>query len=153
MTSASLVLVSHRDRQAVSRWAPFLLSKATVTDSPERNLQTGHRAKPQRTLGSQWESPRGRHSVGDKTLVTRTAPRVSRPPTLARIQADGSNFPTSSTEVRGKQDKREAKGWDVGEAGADRPPLPTYFSRGCCSAGKPDQPSPERPDQSHFLCN
>lgn len=130
--------------------------KTMMTSSPECSFQaerpTCH-ALAQRTLGSQWESPRGRPSVGDKTLVTGTAIRVSGPPTLARIQADGSDFSTSSsTEVWGKEDKREAKGWEVGEAGADQPPLPTSLSRGC-NAGKRDQPSPERPDQSHFLCN
>lgn len=114
MTSASLVLTSWKDTWAVSRWAPFLLApKAMMTSSPECNFQAERpmrHALVQRTLGSQWESPRGRPSVGDKTSVTGTAVRVSGPPTLARIQADGSDFSTSSTEVWGKEDKREAKG-------------------------------------------
>lgn len=136
--------------------ALLLAPKTTMTTSPECSFQAERpkrHALVQRTLRSQGGSPTGRPSVGDKTSVTRTAIQVSEgPPTSARIQAGGSDFSTSSAEVWGKEDKREATGWQVGEARADPPPLPTFLSRGC-SAGKLDQPSPERPDQSHFLCN
>jgi len=53
-------------------------------------------------------------SVDGKTLVTRTAFRVSRPPTLARIQAGSSTFSVSSIRGREKAGQRKAKGWEGG---------------------------------------
>lgn len=104
----------------------LLAPKATMTDSLERSLQTDHRTKPQRTLGSQWESPRGRHSVGDKTLVTRAVPRVSRPPTLARIQADGSNFPNKQHRSAGEAGQERGKGMGCG-GGRSGPTSPSHL--------------------------
>lgn len=47
-------------------------------------------------------------------MVTGTAIRVSRPPTLAWIQAASPNFSKSSSGVREKENKRKAKRWELG---------------------------------------
>lgn len=47
-------------------------------------------------------------------MVTGTAIRVSRPLTVAQIQAASSNFSISSSGERGKENQRKAKRWEVG---------------------------------------
>lgn len=67
-------------------------------------------------------------SVGGRTFVMGTAIRVSRPPALARTHAASSNFSTSSTGVRRKEDKRKAKRRTVGrQEGTTLPFLPFAF--------------------------
>lgn len=66
-------------------------------------------------------------SVGGRAFVTGTAIRASRPPALARIHAASSNFSTSSTGVRRKEDKRKAKRWTVGRQEGTLPFPPSTF--------------------------
>lgn len=47
-------------------------------------------------------------------MLTGTAIRVSRPSTLAWIQATSSNFSISSSGVREKENNRKAKRGEVG---------------------------------------
>lgn len=97
-----------------------------MTNSPERSLQTERPqrlALVQRTLRSQWESPRGRHSVGDKTLVARTAPPGFQASHVGKDPSRWLRLPYKQHRSAGKggQERGEGMGRGGGRSGPTSP--------------------------------
>lgn len=151
--SASHVLMTLKDMWMASHWlllfSLLLTPKTMMTTSPECSFQTKRpelHALVQRTVEASGSRQEQGGSVGGRTFGMGTAIRASRPPTLARIPAASSNFSTSSTGVRRKEDKRKAKRWTAGrQAGTALPFPPSTFQEAAMLGNWTSHPQRDRP--------